>query len=73
MEILYRCCCGINVHKKFVVACLLKIDEHGEETRQVQRFETHTQDLLRRSDWLTRSGCTHVAMESTGVVLEADL
>ena len=67
MEILYRCCCGIDVHKKFVVACLLKIDEQGEETRQVQRFETYTQDLLRLSDWLTGFGCTHVAMESTGV------
>lgn len=67
MEILYRCCCGMDVHKKFVVACLLRIDEQGEETRQVQRFETYTEDLLRLSDWLTRSGCTHVAMESTGV------
>jgi len=67
MEILYRCCCGMDVHKKFVVACVLRIDEQGEETRQVQRFETYTEDLLRLSDWLTRSGCTHVAMESTGV------
>ena len=67
MEILYRCCCGMDVHKKFVVACLLRIDEQGEETRHVQRFETYTEDLLRLSDWLTRSGCTHVAMESTGV------
>lgn len=67
MEILYRCCCGMDVHKKFVVACLLRIDEQGEETRHVQRFETYTEDLLRLSDWLTSSGCTHVAMESTGV------
>jgi transposase len=67
MEILYQCCCGMDVHKKFVVACLLRIDEQGEETRHVQRFETYTEDLLRLSDWLTRSGCTHVAMESTGV------
>ena len=67
MEILYRCCCGMDVHKKFVVACLLRIDEQGEETRHVQRFETYTEDLLRLSDWLIRSGCTHVAMESTGV------
>ena len=67
MEILYRCCCGMDVHKKFVVACLLRIDEQGEETRHMQRFETYTEDLLRLSDWLTRSGCTHVAMESTGV------
>jgi transposase len=57
----------MDVHKKFVVACLLRIDEQGEETRHVQRFETYTEDLLRLSDWLTSSGCTHVAMESTGV------
>ena len=44
MEILYRCCCGMDVHKKFVVACVLRIDEQGEETRQVQRFETYTED-----------------------------
>ena len=67
MEILYRCCCGMDVHKKFVVACLLRIDEQGEETRHVQRFETYTEDLLRLSDWLISSGGTHVAMESTGV------
>jgi transposase len=57
----------MDVHKKFVVACLLRIDEQGEETRHMQRFETYTEDLLRLSDWLTSSGCTHVAMESTGV------
>jgi transposase len=57
----------MDVHKKFVVACLLRIDEQGEETRHVQRFETYTEDLLRLSDWLISSGCTHVAMESTGV------
>jgi len=51
MEILYKCCCGLDVPKKFVVACLLKIDPYGEETRQVRTFQTDTEQLLRLSDW----------------------
>lgn len=62
MQILYNCCCGLDVHAKTVVACLLK---HGR--REVRTFSTMTDDLLRLSDWLTAEGCTHVAIESTGV------
>jgi transposase len=67
MEILYKCCCGLDVHKKFVVACLLKIDPYGEETRQVRTFQTDTEQLLGLSDWLVTADCEAVAMESTGV------
>ncbi|PYV42147.1 MAG: IS110 family transposase [Acidobacteria bacterium] len=67
MEILYKCCCGLDVHKKFVVACLLMIDDNGEEIRQVRRFQTDTAELLRLLDWLVTAGCEAVAMESTGV------
>jgi transposase len=52
----------LDVHAKTVVACLIK---HGK--RQTQTFSTMTDDLLRLSDWLTSEGCTHVAIESTGV------
>ena len=62
MEIIYSCCCGLDVHAKTVVACLIK---HGQ--KQVRTFSTMTDDLLRLSDWLVAEGCTHVAIESTGV------
>ena len=62
IEILYDCCCGLDVHAKTVVACLIK-DGH----KQVRTFGTMTADLLALSDWLTSEGCTHLAMESTGV------
>ncbi len=62
MQVLYSCCCGLDVHAKTVVACLIK---HGK--RQTRTFSTMTDDLLRLSDWLSSEGCTHVAIESTGV------
>jgi transposase len=67
MQILYRCCCGLDVHKKMMVACLLRIDEHGEFSQQVRTWGTTTEELLRLSDWLVEAGCQAVAMESTGV------
>lgn len=62
MEILYHCCCGIDVHAKTAVACLIKAGK--KETRT---FSTMTDDLLLLLDWLTKQGCTHVAIESSGV------
>jgi transposase len=62
MQVLYPCCCGIDVHAKTAVACLIK-----QGRRQTRTFSTMTDDLLRLSDWLTSEGCTHVAVESTGV------
>jgi transposase len=62
MEIIHPCCCGLDVHAKTVVACLIK---HGK--KQTRTFSTMTDDLLALSDWLLSEGCTHVAIESTGV------
>lgn len=62
MQVLYRCCCGLDVHAKTVVACLIK-----DGKKQTRTFSTMTDDLLALCDWLTESGCTHVAVESTGV------
>jgi len=62
MEILYTCCCGIDVHARMLVACLIKGGK-----KEVRTFSTMTDDLLRLLDWLTQQGCTHVAIESTGV------
>jgi transposase len=62
MEILYACCCGIDVHAKMLVACLIK-----QGKKEVRTFSTMTADLLRLLDWLAQEGGTQVAIESTGV------
>src|SRR5215831_1807997 len=62
MEVLYACCCGIDVHAKMLVACLLK-----QGRKEVRTFSTMTADVLHLLDWLNQEGCTHVAIESTGV------
>jgi transposase len=67
MQVLYPCCCGLDVHKRFVVACLITPGEEGQAHKELRRFSTLTPDVLRLCDWLQGAGCTHVALESTGV------
>ena len=62
MEVLYERCAALDVHKKVVVACVATPE--GKETKT---FGTMTNDLLELADYLVSKGCTHVAMESTGV------
>jgi len=66
MEVLYRRCCGLDVHKETVVACL-RVVSGDEVIREVRTFETTTASLMALSEWLAKNGCTHVAMEATGV------
>lgn len=66
METLYPRCGGLDVHKDSVVACA-RVAHGGQVKQDVQTFETTTKGLLALSDWLEEKGCTHVAMESTGV------
>ena len=66
MEILYERCCGLDVHKRTVVACLLTPGPAGPPTKELRTFGTMTGDLLALSDWLAAAGWTHVAMEATG-------
>lgn len=67
MEVLHARCCGLDVHKKTVVACVLATGSAGEPTQQVRTFGTMTADLLALGDWLTEQQVTQVALESTGV------
>jgi len=67
MEILYRCCAGLDVHKKTLVACVRRIDAAGKAHQAVRTFGTMTCHLLALSDWLAEQGVEQVAMESTGV------
>jgi transposase len=64
MNVLYERCCGLDIHKKSVVACLITPHPQG---KQIRTFGTMTGDILAMADWLQEAGCTHVAMESTGV------
>ena len=66
MEVLHARCCGLDVHKKTVVACLLMPGLGGQPVREVRTYGTTTRELLALMDWLVANGCTHVAMESTG-------
>ena len=66
MEVVHERCCGLDVHKKTVVACLVTPGRGGQPTREVRTFSTMTRELLALSDWLLEAGCTHAAMESTG-------
>lgn len=66
MEVLYRCCCGLDVHKKSITACVLWAEAKGRR-KEKRTFGTFTRDLLSLLDWLKQCGVTHVAMESTGV------
>jgi transposase len=67
MEVLYAVCCGLDVHKASVTACLRSPGDGARRRQEVRTFGTTTRELLRLVDWLTTAGCTHVAMESTGV------
>ncbi len=71
MDVLYERCCGIDVHKKTVVACLITPGANGAPTKETRTYGTMTADLLELMDWLLDAGCTHVAMESTGVFWKA--
>jgi transposase len=67
MEGLYTRCCGLDIPKKRLVACLILTEPGHKPVKETRTFRTMTADLLALADWLRDMGCTHVAMESTGV------
>jgi len=66
MEVLHPRCCGLDVHKETVVACVRLLTD-GKVVKEVRTFSTTTASLIELSEWLTATKCTHVAMEATGV------
>ena len=66
LKIVYPICCGIDVHKGFIVACIASTNEQGVTTYQSKRFSTFTNDLRRCAVWLAQNQCRDVCMESTG-------
>lgn len=67
MQVVYERCCGLDVHKETVAACVLLTGADGGVDKRVRTFTTMTADLLALADWLDGLGVTHVAMESTGI------
>jgi transposase len=70
MEELYPNCAGLDIHKKFLVACRLHVDAAGHAQREIRKFDTMLADLQELRRWLAETGTTHVVMESTGVFWE---
>src|ERR1051325_11227292 len=66
MEVLYPRCCGLDVHKSSITACVL-LAQAGKPQKHIRRFGSTTRELLELVAWLREFGVEHVAMESTGV------
>lgn len=66
LKIVYKICCGIDVHKTFVVACIASTDSKGVTVYKSRRFSTYTKGLKELSQWLCTNNCKDVCMESTG-------
>ena len=67
MQVVYMRCCGIDVHKRMIVGCLLVMEKDGQERKDTRTFGTTTVEILRLVDWLTSEECRIVVMESTSV------
>jgi transposase len=66
MNVIYKRCAGLDVHKDEVVACV-RVVKQSKATHEVRRFTTMTRGLLELVEWLEANACTHAAMEATGV------
>lgn len=67
MDVVVERCCGIDVHKEVVVACLVTGEPGKKPKKEIRSFKTFTSELEDMRDWLVANGCQKVAMESTGV------
>jgi len=80
LRLVYPVCCGVDVHKKTIVATIVTTDKNNVSTYLQKTFSTINSDLERFHDWLKENNCYHVCMESTGKywipifnVLESDI
>ena len=62
MEVLYKRCCGIDIHKNMMVACI----STSVRKKEIRQFSTMTEDILQLVSWLKETDCEMAAMESTG-------
>ena len=66
LKIVYPVCCGMDVHKTFLVACIASTNTQGVTTYKSKRFSTFTGELRQCAGWLAENNCKDVCMESTG-------
>ena len=67
MKVVFPTCCGVDVHKSFLVATIIKTPKESlQPSYQKKRFSTFNSDLNRCADWLHENDCLDVCMESTG-------
>lgn len=67
IEIVHPVCCGLDVHKKKISACLITVNEKGKEQFHIKEFGTFTDELIKMRKWMLVNQCPIVAMESTGI------
>ena len=67
MKVVFPTCCGVDVHKSFLVATIIKTPKDSlQPSYQKRRFTTFNSDLKRFAKWLHENDCLDVCMESTG-------
>ncbi|MFR7901650.1 MAG: IS110 family transposase [Ruminococcus sp.] len=66
MKVVYQTCCGVDVHKSFLVATIIKTISGVEPSYQKKRFSTFNNSILQFKNWLIENQCRDVCMESTG-------
>ena len=66
LKIVFPVCCGMDVHRDFVIACIASTNSQGVTEYQSKRFSTYTGDLRKLAAWLKENHCSDVCMESTG-------
>ena len=66
MKVVYQTCCGVDVHKSFLVATIIKTTYGVEPSYQKKRFSTFNNSILKFKNWLIENQCRDVCMESTG-------
>ena len=66
MKVVYQTCCGVDVHKSFLVATIIKTTSEVRPSYQKKRFSTFNNSILEFKQWLLDNSCRDVCMESTG-------
>ena len=66
LKIVYPICCGMDVHRDFVIACIATTNAQGVTEYQFRRFSTYSEELRALKAWVADNNCKDVCMESTG-------
>jgi hypothetical protein len=62
IRVIHECCCGLDIHKKMIMACLRRRQADGQFKKETRTFSTMTEGLVSLLDWLKSAGCSHAAM-----------